>query len=451
MRLSELIRKRRLTRFSSAVPLLTDVYVAAHNWNADDYIGEVYKRKREYVVYKLLILNINNKKFDGNVRYNEVFDDDGYPIDDPATGEQAKELDFEKSDVNLIELIKYMVNELQEIAIIPDELLIAAGIEPPKHSVLSDPSATTLPQKEFIDAIEIYDTSNQPKAIENADIECNSSSATNTDSESKPEQVPELSEDTINQKYCFIKHGQSWNIQFGDIWLPGLKHMTGMDYIKILLQRPYLDVGVIDIQVMLNPEINMSSKTKMYKDNLVSFKDDEEALHYYSSNEQDTQKTKLVDVPDDYEEDAEGIDSDNDNTECDANYEKLKNGIANLSVEDRAKVTMLYRQLEEQKSKLEDAKRHNDTIEVSRLTAIKSMIEEEMYNKINARSDDPELGRNRKKVYKNIENARKNIQSEEISRGYSDTPVYNYLKEFIETGSTCKYNPLANDPIYWIF
>jgi len=61
------------------------------------------------------------------------------------------------------------------------------------------------------------------------------------------------------------------------------------------------------------------------------------------------------------------------------------------------------------------------------------------------------LEKNRKKVYKNIEDARKNIQREEISRGYEDTPVYNYLKKHIETGTTCKYSPLPEDPILWIF
>jgi hypothetical protein len=132
--LSELIVQRPLTRFISAVPLLTDVYVAAHNWNADDIIYQVYKRKRDFVINKLLILNKKSNKFEVNVRSKGVFDHRGYPDKDPETGEQKTELDLEESDVNLIELIRYMVNERKEIDILPDELLIAAGIEPPERN-----------------------------------------------------------------------------------------------------------------------------------------------------------------------------------------------------------------------------------------------------------------------------------------------------------------------------
>jgi hypothetical protein len=105
----------------------------AHNWNADDYIGEVYVKKRDYIIDKLLILNIKNKKITGNLKYKEVFDCHGNPWIDGETGWPKEVIDLEESDVNLIELIQHMVNERKETDILPDELLIAAGFEPPER------------------------------------------------------------------------------------------------------------------------------------------------------------------------------------------------------------------------------------------------------------------------------------------------------------------------------
>jgi len=432
--LSSLIKKRPLTRFISAVPLLTDVYVSAHNWNADDFIYQVYKRKRDYVIYNLLILNIKNKNVVGNVRYKYVYDDHDCPCFE-ENGEHAQELDLDESDVNLIELIRYMVNERQEIDIIPDELLIAAGIDPPKHSVLTDPSTTTLPQKEFIDA------------IENADVECDSCSASNMNNESQYEQVPVLREDTSNQKYCFMKVGQGWNIRFGEVDLPGIKHKTGIDYIKILLQNPYDEIGVFDIQTMMNPENMFSSKVKKAKDTLTVFKDEDEvSLHSRYSTDNDTD-SKSIDSSDDYSSDADSV----DHSEHNSGTEAFMNAVKQLPSDKRNEVAVLYKQIEESKAKLEEAREYNDTIEISRLSGLLHIMKDDMYNIIYSRSDDPELEKNRKKVYKNIKDAREYIQAEEISRGYTDTPFYNYLKKFIETGTTCKYNPLVDDPIYWIF
>ena len=134
MRLSELILKRKVTRFSSAIPLLLHIYMDAHNWNADDYIGEVYQKKRDYVIDKVLVLNIKNKNIAGHCVYKSVFDDGGYPFIDEETGDLVEKLDLEKSDVDLIGLIQYLVKDLKDISIIPGELLIAAGIEPPTRN-----------------------------------------------------------------------------------------------------------------------------------------------------------------------------------------------------------------------------------------------------------------------------------------------------------------------------
>lgn len=134
MRLSELIVKRKTTRFSSAVPLLLHIYMDAHNWNADDYIGETYNRKRDYIINKLLITNINNKKIAGRVIFNHVYDDQRNQLYDDSTGKPLEELDLEKSDVNIIDLIRLIVSDLKDISLIPDDLLIAAGIEPPSRN-----------------------------------------------------------------------------------------------------------------------------------------------------------------------------------------------------------------------------------------------------------------------------------------------------------------------------
>src|ERR1039457_202819 len=121
MRLSDLIKKRRLTKFSSVIPLLLPMYMEAHIWNEDDYIDEVYERKNKYIVDKILLL------------YTKINEIECNPIN--KKGESVKELDLDKSNVNLVELIRYMVKDKKDNLIIPDELLIAADIEPPKRNL----------------------------------------------------------------------------------------------------------------------------------------------------------------------------------------------------------------------------------------------------------------------------------------------------------------------------
>jgi len=145
MRLSELIVKRKTTRFSSAVPLLLHIYMDAHNWNADDYIGETYHRKKDYIINNILVANIKKKKIVGNLIYSLAYDADNYPVLDENTGYHVEELDLEKSDVNIIDLIHWIVDDLKDISLIPDDLLIAAGIESPKRN-RSDSSSKADPK-----------------------------------------------------------------------------------------------------------------------------------------------------------------------------------------------------------------------------------------------------------------------------------------------------------------
>lgn len=125
MRLSELIKKRRLTRFSSAIPLLLPIYMDAHVWNEDDYYGEVYERKKSYITEKVLLFYINKYNVEGTPIYERVYD---------CNGNVSKELDLNKSNINIVKLIKKMVDDKKDNLIFSDELLIAAGIEPANGS-----------------------------------------------------------------------------------------------------------------------------------------------------------------------------------------------------------------------------------------------------------------------------------------------------------------------------
>lgn len=311
--------------------------------------------------------------------------------------------------------------------------------------------------KRFLSGEEVPITSIAPKQISihtpiNPQCSPNPCSDGKDISDSKDSPMTE-DNNSVQGKYHFIKKSQTWDIRFGDLTIDGLKHMTGLDYIKILLQNPNSEISVIDIQAMLNPAINYSSRAKISRDKLVDFNDDEDIQHSYSSEEPNANKTSRLDKTSNITEDHDDEDTDiNDEyTGNDENLEKLKRGIAKLSAEDKEKVTMLFRQTVEQEAKLEGATERNETIEVSRLTTLVNMLKDDMYNILQKRTDDPELDKNRKKVYKNIKDARDNIKAEEIAKGYEHTPVYNYLTEHIITGYTCKYNPRVDETIKWIF
>lgn len=214
-------------------------------------------------------------------------------------------------------------------------------------------------------------------------------------------------------KYRFIKFGLGWNIQFGEMANDGVNHSVGMDYIKTLLQNPYIDIGVLDLQAMMNPDSIKSSREKI----LNEFKDNDSEDGLDGPDLTDSQVKVLVSLPDD----------------------------------KRAEIRIYSKQVIEYKSELKEARLNNDTANASRLSELINILEDQLKTILKSRTDDPVLKSNRKNVWKNIEDARKNIQTAEIANGYADTPIYNYLKKFIETGYTCKYNPLADDPIHWIF
>lgn len=131
MKLSELILKRRLTRFSSVIPLLLPLYMDVHVWNDDDYVADVYERKRTYIIDKILLLYTKNNNIDCTPRYKWALDGKGDPRINGETGDPIQELDVDNSDVNLVELIRFMVNDQKDRLAFPSELLIAAGIPLP--------------------------------------------------------------------------------------------------------------------------------------------------------------------------------------------------------------------------------------------------------------------------------------------------------------------------------
>jgi hypothetical protein len=245
-------------------------------------------------------------------------------------------------------------------------------------------------------------------------------------------------------EYKFVKNGNSWNIRFGVIELNNLKDFIGMNYIKILLQDPYNEIGVFDIQNISNPDYIQDSDSYRRKDKLMANIDNIED-EPYDNSEEDEIRNELdggMRKTYDYHVDEPVFGN------VDYTLAKLIKG---LSADKKKQVTTLYFEIGKLKSDQEEATKNNNTIEASRLTSLLSMLGKDMYDVVYSRSDDPEVESNRKKVYKNIEDARKKIQEAEISAGYTDTPVYNYLKEHIKTGFYCSYFPLADDPIHWMF
>lgn len=211
----------------------------------------------------------------------------------------------------------------------------------------------------------------------------------------------------------FVKHGLGWNIKFGSTDLKGVKHSVGMDYIKLLLQCPYHDIGVLELQSKMNPDAIRSSRERMLEEfNGDDGADDSDVLKFDDS---------------------------------------IAKELFKLSDEMRSELLIYNKQINELKAEYEEARLNNETYEMSRLNELISMLKDEAGTMLKSRTDDPILNANRKKVWKNIRDAKANIQTFENDNGYTDTPTYNYLDKYIETGFTCKFNPLVVDPNRWIF
>lgn len=129
MKFSEFVARNENVKLSDIVPMLQMIYVNAHNWNVDDTIQSVFESKKSYALNNVLLDNIKNNVIDGCIKYEVIVDPEGYPVNtDPFTGEPIPTLMQRDSYVNVKSLVKYIVDDIRDTAVIPNELLIAAGM-----------------------------------------------------------------------------------------------------------------------------------------------------------------------------------------------------------------------------------------------------------------------------------------------------------------------------------
>jgi hypothetical protein len=139
MRFSEYVASNDNVRLIDVIPWLQLIYFNAHDWNVDDSIQNVLHGKRKYVISNLLEYNINKDVIKGKLVYEYICDDEGNPCAvDPDTEEFATVLNLDRSYVNFISLLKYVVNDIEHVYMIPDELLGIAGIEVPNGKIAHD-------------------------------------------------------------------------------------------------------------------------------------------------------------------------------------------------------------------------------------------------------------------------------------------------------------------------
>ena len=132
MRFSEYVARNENVRLNDVIPWLQLIYFNAHDWDVDDSIQNVLYSKRKYVISNLLEDNINKDVIIGKLVYEYICDDEGNPCAvDPVTEEFATVLNLDKSYVNFKSLINHLVNDIGDASLIPDELLVVAGIEVP--------------------------------------------------------------------------------------------------------------------------------------------------------------------------------------------------------------------------------------------------------------------------------------------------------------------------------
>ena len=134
MRFSEYVARKENVSLKDVIPWLQLIYFNAHDWDVDDSIQNVLYSKRKYVISNLLEYNIHKDVIKGRLVYDYICDDEGNPCAiDPVTEEFATVLNLDKSYVNMKCLINHLVNDIGDASLIPDELLVVAGIEVPDN------------------------------------------------------------------------------------------------------------------------------------------------------------------------------------------------------------------------------------------------------------------------------------------------------------------------------
>lgn len=132
MRFSEYIASKENVSLRDAIPWLQLIYFNAHDWDAADSIQNVLYSKRAYVTSDVLEHYIDKGVIKGELVYDYICDEEGNPCAiDPDTEEFATVLNLDRSHVNMKSLITHLVNDIGDASMIPDELLVIAGIELP--------------------------------------------------------------------------------------------------------------------------------------------------------------------------------------------------------------------------------------------------------------------------------------------------------------------------------
>lgn len=218
--------------------------------------------------------------------------------------------------------------------------------------------------------------------------------------------VQAVQEESVSKGlYVFEKTAQSWDIKFDSYELRGVKNFTGMSYIKLMLQNPGHEFGVIELQTLLSSG-NLQTAKASYDDDFV----DEEGMEMPNGGTRGS---------------WERIDT--------TAEEQYRNRLIELAEERR------------------EAEESNNVGELAKINRQVDLIEEQLVALRHSKTQDPELEANRKKIYKNIRDAINNIKKLEEEKGYKDTPISEYLKCHIVTGLVCKYIPPKECPPAWTF
>jgi hypothetical protein len=109
-------------------PWLQQLYLSDHSWKNGEQTFKVAEMKRKYVVNNVLLYGIDSKLIDGQRVNILVTFDDGMPCVDDM-GEDVYELSYDLSYVNVVSLIKYVADDIKDKYLIPEKLLVLAGIE----------------------------------------------------------------------------------------------------------------------------------------------------------------------------------------------------------------------------------------------------------------------------------------------------------------------------------
>lgn len=357
----EMIENACCMKLSDLIVIAIPMLMRAHHWNGEDRPSQIYKQKEE-LAKRLLPPFVEIGYISNNV------------IDLSTIGE----VDINDTDnitISPIEYFAYLYKYLQLNGhMIPDDLNIILNTDSGRnmiHEIMQDDSELSLESLIEVD-------------MKLGNIEVTSLNLKNTG----------------KQQYRFEKTSQSWDIQFGDEILRGVKDYVGMQYIKQLLQSPRKPIGVIELQAMSNPlSINAPGKN---------------ILEHFE---------------------------DHDDQQISIGGGNPSKSAALNNMRDR------LQRLAKEREELEDY----EHFEIEKIDNEVARIETEMDNIRYSKNEDPELETNRKKIYKNITDAYKNIKRLEEKQGFDGTPIFLHLDRYIDKGVVCIYDPPADNIPPWSF